>query len=84
MFKFIVETVKNTQEAHFHENIVSISKNKVKEKSKYAICLTEISFIHEIEDKYDLENKVKFYPKLLITSFMKENEYLLRKVLEKN
>ena len=35
------------------KKLVLISKNIIKEKSKYAICLTERTFIHEIEDKYD-------------------------------
>ena len=35
----------------------------MKDKSKCAICLTEMTFIHEIEDKYDHENKIKVYPK---------------------
>ena len=38
-------------------------KNIIKDKSKCAICLTEMTFIHEIEDKYDHESKVKVYPK---------------------
>ena len=42
----------------FSKNLVPISKNIIKEKSKCAICLTDRTFIHEIEDKYDLESKV--------------------------
>ena len=34
----------------------------IKEKSKCAICLTKRTFIHEIEDKYDPESKIKVYP----------------------
>ena len=34
-----------------------------KEKSKCAICLTERTSTHEIEDKYDLKSNVKVYPK---------------------
>ena len=34
---------------------------KDKEKSKGALCLTERTFIHEIEDKYDIESKVKVF-----------------------
>ena len=59
--KFIVKTVKNTQETHFQKKIVPISKNKTKGKRKCAICLTERTFIDEIEDKYDLESKLKVY-----------------------
>ena len=32
-----------------------ISKNKIKRKSKCVICLTEMVFIHETEDKDELE-----------------------------
>ena len=45
------------------KKLVSLSKNILKEKSKCAISLTERTFIQEIEDKYDLESKVKVYPK---------------------
>ena len=41
----------------FPKNIVLISKNKIKGKSKCAICLTERIFIHEIE--YDLESELE-------------------------
>ena len=43
----------------FPKNLILISKNKIKEKSKCAICLTEMSFIHEIE--YDLESELEIY-----------------------
>ena len=59
--KFIVKSVKITQETHF-KKIVSISKNIIKEKS-CVICLTERTFIHEIEEKYALKSKLKVYPK---------------------
>ena len=36
------------------------SKNKIKAKSKCAICLTKRTFIHEIEDKYGLESELEF------------------------
>ena len=38
-----------------------ISKNKIKSKSKCAICLTKRTFIHKIEDKYDLESELEIY-----------------------
>ena len=41
------------------KQIILISKNKIKGKSKCAICLTERSFIDEIE--YDLENALEIY-----------------------
>ena len=40
----------------FPKKLDLISKNKVKYKSKCVICLTKRAFIHEIEDKYDLES----------------------------
>ena len=61
--KFIVKTVKNTQETHFQKTIVPVSINTIKEKSKCAICLIERTFICEIEDKYNLKSKIKNYPK---------------------
>ena len=41
----------------FSKKIVLISKNKIKGKSRYAICLTERSFIDEIQ--YDLESALE-------------------------
>ena len=38
-----------------------ISKNKIKEKSKCVICLTQRTFIDKIEDKYDLESDLEIY-----------------------
>ena len=43
----------------FPKKLVLISKNKIKGKSKCAICLTERTFIHEIE--YDLESELEIY-----------------------
>ena len=39
----------------FPKKSVLISKNKIKGKSKCAICLAERIFIHAIDDKYGLE-----------------------------
>ena len=44
----------------FPKKLVLISKNKIKGKSKCAICLTERTFIEKIDD-YDLENELKAY-----------------------
>ena len=38
-----------------------ISKNKIKRKSKCVICLTEMVFIHETEDKDELEIYLNFF-----------------------
>ena len=45
----------------FPKKLILISKNKIKGKSKCAICLTERTFIDEIEGKYDLEGELKIY-----------------------
>ena len=45
----------------FPKKIILISKNKIKGKSRCAICLTERTFIDEIEDKYDLESELEIY-----------------------
>ena len=45
----------------FPKQLVLISKNKFKGKSKYAICLTERTFIDEIEVEYDLEGELEVY-----------------------
>ena len=58
----IVKTVKNTQVTRFQKKFVLISKNKIKGKSKGAICFTEsIFFIYEIEDKHGLESELETY-----------------------
>ena len=41
------------------KKLVLISKNKIKEKSKCAICLTEGTFIDKIEG--DLETELEIY-----------------------
>ena len=43
----------------FLKKLVLISKKKIKRKSKCAICLTKRTFIHEMEDKYDLDSEVE-------------------------
>ena len=46
----------------FPKKLVLISKNKIKGKSKCAICLAEKGFIHEITgDEYGLKNELKFF-----------------------
>ena len=41
--------------------LILISKNKIKGKSKCAICSTERTFIDKIEDEYDLESELEVY-----------------------
>ena len=43
----------------FPKKLVLISKNKIKEKSRSAICLTKRFFIDDIE--YDLESALEIY-----------------------
>ena len=45
----------------FPNKIVLILKNKIKEKSKFVICLTEKAFISDIEGKYGLESELEIY-----------------------
>ena len=45
----------------FPKRLAQISKNKIKGKSKCAICLTTRTFIHEIEDKYGVESGLEIY-----------------------
>ena len=49
----------------FPKTLVPISKNKIKGKSKCVICLTERTFIHEIEDRYDLKDELDIYLQFL-------------------
>ena len=55
----IAKNVINIQVIHFQKKLILISKNKIKDKSRCAICLTERPFIHEIE--YDLESELEIY-----------------------
>ena len=65
----------------FPKKLVLISKNKIKGKSKCAICLAERAFIHEIKDKYRLERTLQIYLQFfLLTDVIKEHEDLLREV----
>ena len=45
----------------FPKKLILISKNKIKGKSKFVICLTERTFIDKIEVKYDLESELEIY-----------------------
>ena len=50
----------------FPKKLILILKNKIKRKTKCAICLTERTFIHEIEDKYGLESELENYLQFFI------------------
>ena len=43
----------------FPKKLVLISKNKIKGKSRYAICLTERSFIDKVQ--YNLKSALEIY-----------------------
>ena len=45
----------------FLKDLILISKNKIKGKSKCTICLTKRTFIHGIEGKYDIESELEIY-----------------------
>ena len=45
----------------FPKNLILISKTKIKGKSKYAIYLTERTFIDKTEDKYNLKSQLEIY-----------------------
>ena len=45
----------------FPKKLILISKNEIKGKTKCVICLTERTFIYEIEGKYDLVSELEIY-----------------------
>ena len=45
----------------FPKKVILISRNKIKGKSKCAICLTKRTFIHKTEVKYDLKIELEIY-----------------------
>ena len=63
--------------------LVLISKNKIKGKSKWAICLTERTFIDKIEDEYDLDNELEVYLQFFIGWCYKRKWKLTALILEK-
>ena len=63
----------------FPKKIILISKNKIKGKSRCAICLTERTFIDEIEGKYDLGSELEIYLQFF-TDWYYKNKDLLREV----
>ena len=59
----------------FPKKLLLISKNKIKRKSRSAICLTERTFIDEIE--YDLESALEIYLQFFTDWYYKHEDYLL-------
>ena len=58
----------------FPKKLILISKNKIKEKSNCAICLTERTFIDEIES--DLESELEIYFKFFTDWYYKHEDLL--------
>ena len=52
---------KNHTDNTLPKQLILISKNKIKGKSKCIICLTERTFADEIEGEYDLESELEIY-----------------------
>ena len=61
----------------FPKKLILISKNKIKGKSKCAICLTERTFTDETEGEYDLENELEIYPQFFTDSCYKKTWRLI-------
>ena len=57
-FSQVTKTVKEHTGNTFAKKLVLISKTKINKKSKSAICFTERTFIHEIENKNGLESEL--------------------------
>ena len=57
------------------KKLVLILKNKIKGKSRCAICLTERSFIDKIH--YDLESTLEIYLQFFAGSYYKHEDFLL-------
>ena len=60
----------------FPKKLVLISNNKIKGKSRYFICLTERSFIDEVQ--YNLESALEIYLQFFIDSYYKHEKYTIR------
>ena len=58
--------------------------DKIKEKSKYANCLTESTLNHKIEGKYDLESELETYLQFFTDWFYKIAGRLFAWSVEKN
>ena len=60
----------------FPKKIVLISNNKIKGKSRCFICLTERSFIDEVE--YDLKSALEIYLQYFTDSYYKHEKYTIK------
>ena len=52
---------KNHTDNTIPKQLILISKNEIKGKSKCIICLTKMIFTDEIEGEYDLERELEIY-----------------------
>ena len=59
----------------FPKKLVLISENKIKAKWRCTICLTERTFIDEIE--YDLESALEIYRQFFTDWYYKHEDLLL-------
>ena len=59
----------------FPKKLVLVSKNKIKGKSRCSICLTERSFIDEIE--YNLQSPLEIYLQFSTDLWYKHEDLLL-------
>ena len=71
----IVKSVKNHTANTFPKKLVLVSKNKIKGKSRCSICLTERSFIDEIE--YNLQSPLEIYLQFSTDLWYKQEDLLL-------
>ena len=53
------KTCKKHTSNTFPKKLVLTSKNEFKGKSKWAICLTERTFIYKIEGKYEIVSELE-------------------------
>ena len=73
----LIETLFLKKKKRIKKKLVLISKNKIKGKSRCAICLTKRSFIDETE--YDLESALELYlHNFLLIDIIKNEDLLLQ------
>ena len=60
----------------FPKKLVLISRNKIKEKCRCAICLTERSFIDEVQ--YDLKSALEIYLQFFTDCYYKHEKYTIK------
>ena len=58
---YVLQKLKKYTGNLFPKKLISISKPKIKGKSKCVIWLTKRTFIHKIEDEYALESELEIF-----------------------